>query len=167
MLDEEKLDTLLMAQKMLDNFHEMVKVVRTGHMFLMVRPEPKQSTSFDTRKKGKKAFTSRRKEKYVTGLAEQIKKQWNQPKIMGRVRITALYSFPWRSNDKVIRMMLWDLMSTAPDIDNLYKPLADAMEKICFDNDSRVVCVQAMKIRSDKTFIAIRLDEIMPRRTKV
>jgi len=147
------------TQMLLDRWDDSVAVTRTEYTYANVKPQPKQSTRFG---KGR-AFTSAKKRAYVKLLGEELAKHFTgKAPLSGDVRVSVLYSFPWRQSDKdVVRDLGWAFMNVRPDVDNLFKPLADSLQGICFDDDGQVVEVRARKIRSDEQGIAVRLDTVI------
>ena len=147
-------------RNLLDHFDEHCLVIRSFYVWATIFPEAKQSTSFG---KGH-AFTPKKKRAYLKKLAELLKQSVDFEKICGTVRLTILYSFPWRNEDKPLRSLGWIFMSERPDIDNLQKPLLDSLQKFCLADDAQVVEVKARKIRTSEPCIVVRIDEIRPAR---
>lgn len=147
------------TQLLLDRWDESVAISRTEYTYANLKPQPKQSTRFG---KGR-AFTSAKKRAYMKSLAEELSKHFTGSTPMaGDIRVSVLYAFPWRQSDPdVVRDLGWAFMNVRPDVDNLFKPLADAMQGVCFADDGQVVEVRARKIRSDDEGIAVRLDSVL------
>ncbi len=133
-------------------------VIRTEYLQADIKPEAKQSTRFT---KLGHAFTSEKKRKYVASLVEIFEAHKIQL-FTGRLRVTVVYSFLWRKSDKQkAKQQSWAYMDKRPDIDNLFKPVADALDKAnLFSDDSQIVEVRARKIRSSSEGIAIKIEEI-------
>jgi Holliday junction resolvase RusA-like endonuclease len=152
------MDSFLRMQ--LDSFEESLRVVRTGYVHCQLKPQAKQSTRWG---RGH-AHTSKAKRKYMQELAKQVRQTYNGPLLDGLIRVTVIYSFPWRKKDtSKTRQSGWMLMPQVPDIDNLLKPFDDSMQGHCYADDSRIVEVRARKMRSDFVCIAARLDEVVIR----
>ena len=148
-------------KSLIDNFESSVRVLRSAYFCLDVKLKAKQSTSFG---KGH-AFTPPEKRKYLKELVKLIKQSYSGPKFCGLIRITLIYSFPWRKIDKGRESLGWVLMSSHVDLDNLHKPVLDALEGILFNDDCKVVVSREMKIRSSFSGVAILVDEIVAKRT--
>lgn len=146
---------------MMDTFEDTWRVLRAWDiLFEDIKPQAKQSVRFT---RTGHAHPDRKKEKYVKDLVSMLRRGYNGPCIQGKVRLTVIYSFPWRKEDKPYRSLGWIPMVEKPDVvDNLNKPLADAMQGICFTNDSIVVEIRARKIRSDLLGIMARVEEVVP-----
>ncbi len=109
-------------------------------------------------------YIPKKKELYITYLRKAIVKSFEGPPETSSVRLTAIFSFKWRVKDKQYKVLEWIPMFQRPDIDNLLKPLKDAMEKVCYVDDSQIVEIRARKIRSDREGIYVMLDAVKPRR---
>lgn len=145
---------------MLDDFELGLTVIRAEYLVLNIKPKAKQSTTFGR----KRAFTSKKKKGYILDLCRQIEEKYKAPKLCGQIRVTVLYSFPWRIKDKHIKDLEWILATAGTDVDNLTKPVFDSLQGICFENDSEIVELRARKIRSEFMGIAMRLDEVLVNR---
>jgi len=152
----------LLAKTMLENFDVLVTPVRREFVIFEIPIQSKQSVSFG---RGH-AFTSSKKRKYVKELEENIKKNYKKSKMNGDIRVTILYSFPWTKDTIFYSTMHWVLMGKEPDVDNLYKPIADSMQGTCFTKDSEVCELRVRKIRSNFYGIAIMLEQIIVDRAK-
>ena len=142
---------------MLDNFDSYITVVSSVYAYAEMKPQTKQSTNFG---RGR-AWTSPKKRKYLSDLADCLREDLTDGFISGRIRLTVLYCFPWRQSDKKLQRQLgWALMDKRPDTDNLTKPLCDALQSVALHDDAQVVEIRARKIRVDTPCIALRLDQI-------
>jgi len=126
-------------------------------MIVDIHPQAKQSTRFG----GGRAYTSPKKAAYVKELTRQFKEQWPEDKapIAGPVGLTVLYCFPWTKAQ--IKKGASGMAPTTKhiDIDNLLKPVKDALKQVCMEDDSQVVDVRARKVRFDSPAIIVRVDE--------
>ena len=136
-------------------------VSRTMSFYIDVVPQPKQSTRFTLTGH---AYTAPKKRKYLQDLVQQI--SGNIPKSFiifeGRLRVSVVYSFPWRKSDaKTAKVQSWAYMDKRPDVDNLFKPVADALQTAdVIRDDSQIVEVRARKIRSGSPGIGIKIEQI-------
>lgn len=133
-------------------------IIRTEFLEVMITPQAKQSTRFT---KFGHAFTPTKKRKYVADLVECFREH-NIKQFEGRLRVTVVYSFKWRQSDKAIaKTQSWAYMDKRPDIDNLFKPVADALQASgVIKDDGQIVEVRVRKIRSPDDGIAIKVEQI-------
>ncbi len=136
-------------------------VTRTHFVSATIAPQPKQSTRFAA---SGHAYTSPKKRKYVNDLVSSFRECVGSGFTVfnGRLRVTVVYSFPWRKSDaKTAKNQSWAYMNKRPDIDNLFKPVADALQKaaIIFD-DGQIVEVRARKIRAEKPGVVCKIEQI-------
>lgn len=144
---------------MLSDFDASLIVLESHYFTFDVVPQAKQSTSFG---RGR-AFTSPKKRAYVSLLRKLAQEQFQKPPLDGFVCLTIVFSFPWRKSDtKTTRALRWTLMDQTPDLDNIEKPLKDALQGVVYLNDSSVVSVRKRKIRSKLTGIFLRVDIVKP-----
>ena len=129
--------------------------VPAKYLFLEVPPQSKQSTRFGR----KRAYTDKEKGAYVAELHLRAKINYSGPLLKGFVRLTVIYCFPWRKKDKDIRSLVWIPKDSAPDVDNLTKPVKDALQGVVYANDSSVVEERARKVWCGLTGIAIQIEE--------
>lgn len=159
---------------LLDNFDRGLTVIRSYYMYAEIMPEAKQSTRF--RKKGRQlkgkrgishSYPDPKKKKYQDNLIEQLGRSYNGPeRIYGSVRLTILYSFPFSKKqiEEGVMSLVWTLMRSRPDLDNLHKPVADSLLDVCLEDDATVVEVRSRKIRAAWTGVWMKLDEVKPNR---
>jgi Holliday junction resolvase RusA-like endonuclease len=141
---------------LIDNFDRSVVVIRSGYLFLDIKPQAKQSVSFGQGR----AFIPKKKREYLAALAKQIYIKWKGPKIAGRVRLTIVYAFPWPQKERAMQALGWSLTDHRIDLDNLLKPVKDSLSDIVFGDDCQVVEVKARKIRYSRPAIGMKIDEI-------
>ena len=145
-------------KKHLDNFDAQVEVLRTYYAWAAVKAQSKQSTRFSGH-----SYTDKKKRAYVEELANQLSGELRSANLAGPIGVTLLYSFPWLKKDQELNIE-WALMIARPDIDNLMKPVLDALQtKLEFD-DGRVCQVKARKIRLLFPAVAVRLDVVREKR---
>ena len=109
-------------KKQLDSFETPLTVLDSKYLYAEIKPQAKQSTSFG----GGRAYTPKKKRMYLDELALKLSQTFDGTPFVGSVRVAVVYSFPWRKTDK--DREAWALMDRRPDIDNLFKPLADCLE---------------------------------------
>jgi Holliday junction resolvase RusA-like endonuclease len=133
-------------------------IIRTEFLEAMIKPQAKQTTRFT---KFGHAFTPAKKRQYVADLVEMFKAH-EIKQFEGRLRVTVVYSFVWRKSDaKIAKKQSWAYMDKRPDIDNLFKPVADALQgSNVIKDDGQIVEVRVRKIRSPQDGIAIKIEQI-------
>ena len=136
-------------------------VSRTHYLSATVPPQPKQSTRFTV---VGHAYTDPKKKRYVADLVASFRESVDDhfKPFTGRLRVTVIYSFAWRKSDaKIAKKQSWAFMDKRPDIDNLFKPVADAMQAAEIINDDGQICeVRARKIRSGSPGIFVKIEQI-------
>jgi Holliday junction resolvase RusA-like endonuclease len=145
---------------LLDAFDDTIIVLSTRHIYIPVKPQAKQSARFGS------GFASQptKKKQYVANLRAKFEDEYKgvSPTIRP-VRLTIYYCFPWTKTDiksgKADRE-LWELFMPVPDLENMTKPLKDAMAGVVFMNDSQVVEEKVRKIRWPDPGIMIKVEEI-------
>jgi Holliday junction resolvase RusA-like endonuclease len=149
----------------LQDWEAHCRVIQSHYAYAEITPQAKQSMEMGRgrQKFGKlRSFTPAKKKKYVKDLAEKLKESYTGPKLRDSLRLSVIYCFPWRSSD--FQSLGWVFKPTRPDCDNLWKPLADAMQDVMFFDDAQIVESRARKIYAGWCGIAVRLDEIVPKR---
>ncbi|MDF2859178.1 MAG: endodeoxyribonuclease RusA [Neobacillus sp.] len=78
------------------------------------------------------------------------------------IKVIAFFSIPKStSNTKQCKMNLGTIRPTKkPDVDNICKICADALNKIAYDDDSQIVSAIIQKFYSDRPRVEIELSEI-------
>ena len=119
-----------------------------------VKPQSKQSTSFDTRS-GRKghSYTNTKKADYVKELSQLAK--FNSINRQSRKPIFLSVIFNFKHQKKR------GIHTCRPDIDNLLKPLKDALSGIVYKDDSQVFSISASRAYSDENSINIQVYEEM------
>ena len=140
---------------------QSASVTRTHFVSANIAPQPKQSTRFAS---SGHAYTPPKKKKYVNDLVQLFRECMGPGFTVfnGRLRVTVVYSFAWRKSDaKTAKNQSWAYMNKRPDIDNLFKPVADALQQaaIIFD-DGQIVEVRARKIRAENPGIFCKIEQI-------
>ena len=149
-----------LLRAMLDDWDSYASPDKAVYAYAELVPQSKQSTRFGNGR----SFTSPKKRKYLADLAKLLRASLTSDSISGRIRLTVLYCFPWRQSDKQLQRDLgWSFMDKRPDIDNLTKPLCDALQAVALEDDSQIVDIRARKIRVEVPCIAVRLDQIAER----
>jgi Holliday junction resolvase RusA-like endonuclease len=133
-------------------------VLRSFYAYAEIKIQAKQSTQFG---KGH-SFTPKKKREYVEKLTKLLVDSYDGPKILGSVRLSVIYCFPWRKQD--FKSLGWVFKGTRLDLDNATKPLMDAIQDRMFGDDAQVVEMRARKIHTGWQGIAVRVDEVMPKR---
>lgn len=135
-------------------------ILKSWVFWVPVKVQAKQSTSFG---KGH-AFVPTEKKKYVKYLHQEIAKQYNGKPLTFEVSLHVTYVFKFRKRDKRFEKLGWMPMAQRPDLTNLIKPVEDAMQGVCFLDDSQVVETSMKKIRSFEQGVHIILSTVKPRR---
>ena len=142
-------------RRQLDEFSTHLVVKDSQYLYAEIKPQAKQSTSFGQGR----AFTPKKKRLYLAELSQKLGESFDGDRMEGQLRGAVVYSFPWRKTDK--DRGLWALMDKRPDIDNLFKPLADCLEAIgVFGDDAQIVEVTARKIRHDIPSISVKISKV-------
>ena len=147
-------------QILLNSFDDTLKVIRSYYVWATAVPQAKQSTQFG---RGR-AWTPPKKRAYLKGLSDQFEQTYSGPRLYGLFRVTVLFCFPWRQSDKAVRQLGWSLADHRVDLDNLWKPVADTLQKVCISDDCRIIESRARKIRYSTGCVAVRLDEVQASR---
>ena len=147
---------------LLDDWDGPIRVLRTGYLYAQEEPQAKQSMRFG----GKSAWTDPKKKKYVKALSKAFKEQHVGRPLTGLLRLSVIYGFPFTQEESAFLRLGWSLTDKCIDLDNLLKPVKDALKKIVMVDDSQVVDVRARKIRYvEGGIIALRIDEISVNRS--
>lgn len=144
----------------LENFDGCYEVIKRHRLFVEVKVESKQSTFF---RKKNRPFTPPKKAKYMKKLADGLVATYGlrTPPIEGPIVLTAVFGFPWNDDSHAEHKARgWHFNFRRPDLDNSEKPLIDSMIGKCYKDDSYVVGKKTYKVRCDKIFIAVLLDEV-------
>tara|TARA_R110002051_G_scaffold255522_1_gene314599 strand:- start:950 stop:1417 length:468 start_codon:yes stop_codon:yes gene_type:complete len=139
----------------LDSFSTPLLILASKYLYAEIKPQPKQSTSFG---RGH-SYTPKKKRLYLEDLSAKLSQTFDGVPMEGKLRVAVVYSFPWRKTDK--DREAWALMDRRPDIDNLFKPLADCLEAIgVFGDDAQIVEVTIRKIRHDIPAISVKISSV-------
>lgn len=132
-------------------------------LFLDIKPTPKQSTKFSNGR----AYTPARLKKYVNDLKLLIKSQYKGDLLDTPIKIKRLHFYfePTKTmlKSKKIRSELACFVIPVivkPDLDNLCKPLFDAMEGVIFKGDQQIFGIDEIrKYYRNKQGILIEIEE--------
>ena len=137
-----------------------LKKLLTFETECVIVPLPKQSTTFG---KGH-AYTDKKKAAYVAKLAEHFRKEYKFKGLMsGPISVQVLFVFPTsKSNLARLGVRGWYPHLTTPDIDNLTKPLFDALTGTVWKDDKQVFHknVLALNGKQGKIHLGISLCKI-------
>jgi len=131
-------------------------------------PEPKQSSSFT--KKGF-AFTPAKKKRYQEAIRHAVSVCEDLPEMPheGPLAIQVIFCFPLTKSDqntKKRRAFLeqngnWLFAcSSRNDLDNLLKPVSDALNKLIIVDDGHICSANLVKIKAHQPFISIVVSKI-------
>lgn len=125
-------------------------VILTVHV---ERPQSKQSTQFG---RGH-AFTPAKKRKYMKLLADSFREQYNGKPMSGTFFIEIVYYFK-----KGKKHREGELMNTCADvIDNLNKPVGDALSGIVLEDDRKICGALVFKARSALPRIEVSIFRVL------
>jgi Holliday junction resolvase RusA-like endonuclease len=142
-------------RQQLDAFETPLTVINSKYLYAEIKPQAKQSTKFG---RGH-SYTPKKKRMYLEELATKLGQTFDGVPMEGQLRVAVVYSFPWRKTDKDREP--WALMDRRPDIDNLFKPLADCLEAVgVFGDDAQIVEVTIRKIRHDIPAISVKISSV-------
>ncbi len=97
---------------------------------LPIRPQPKQSV----RGGGKGFYTDPAKKEYVKALTMLIKSQYKRPAQSGPLQVSIAFCYKRPKGQKS------DFKTSRPDLDNLSKPVLDALTDAGVITDDAIVC---------------------------
>lgn len=148
--------------ELINQLDTTLKIVSTHYFYIPIKPEPKQSATHG----GGKTWISPAKKLYVDNLVFGIKTQYKGEPLNGPLKLTVVYAFKTGKtcvvNERVRFMGIpWYFYMPRPDLDNLTKPLQDAlMSQVCTD-DSNIVDLRARKIYWHENGIIFKVEKIM------
>lgn len=121
--------------------------------------QPKQSTRFT--KEGRR-YTPKGVRENAAALAAMFAEHVPDKPLAGPLYLDVTFAYPWRkSESKKRRDAAIQWKDTKPDCDNLYKQVADVMERCgFFENDAQIATVGISKQWRDNPSLSIRLGEI-------
>lgn len=139
--------------------------VSTLMLFLPIKPQAKQSVRFSN---GRGAYTDPQKKVYVNNLVAKMHPYASSFKFSSPVIVSVVFCFSWRKSDKFgiseAGISNYMYMSQRPDLDNLTKPVFDALSQSGILSDDGVICLQAsMKVRCAFEGIAIKIVDLVNR----
>lgn len=127
------------------------------YQWIPVKPEAKQSVRF---RSGGGAYTDKKKKQYQGNLVAKIYPYVESMSFSGSVVVGVIFCFPWRKTDGVTDPSIMRAMPQRPDLDNLSKPLFDAMTQSgLLKDDSAIVRASIMKCRWLYPGIALKVSE--------
>lgn len=128
------------------------------------RPIAKGRPRFQRTKYGVKTFTPDKTAEYENLVKISYQQEFGNKKLSGQIgiKIAAYFPIP-KSTSKKQRglMMTKEVMHTKrPDIDNLFKAIADGLNGVAFDDDSQICIMHAVKFYGEKPRVEVGLWEI-------
>lgn len=142
---------------MRSNLDNLWNIKQSYEFLLDVQPQVKQSTQFGSFR----AFTPAKKRQYQALVSRLLEDQFSGEKLCGPIKVTAVFSFPFRIEDRLYKQLGWMPMVEMKDIDNLLKPALDALSTIVYHDDCTVVDLHAVKIRSSKAVIYLCVEQVL------
>ena len=132
---------------------------------LNIVPEPKQSTKFT---RSGFAYTPRNKADYQNAIKQAVMNSKDLPEkpLDCPLLIEVVFGFPINESDlstkKKREFFSWNdkwlfANSKRNDLDNLLKPVADALNKVVIADDGLIVKSDLTKIKVERPFIEIKL----------
>jgi len=125
-------------------------------IFIPIRPRPKQSV-----RKGKYGFYQPKDlVEYIESLRTHIKSQWTSKPLEGAVGFEVIFIFPYPKSYPTSKRRLWEFSCKRPDIENLEKPLMDALKNLVYKDDSQVCYKKAFKVYSNFSGILVKVFKV-------
>jgi Holliday junction resolvase RusA-like endonuclease len=125
--------------------------------FIGITPQAKQSVRFSH---GRGAYTDPKKKLYVGNLVAKLCPYSDKFSFGGPVEVVLIYCFKWRKSDGPKDPLYMEEMVQRPDLDNMQKPLFDALTQSgMFKDDAAIVKVTAMKVRFGYEGIALKISD--------
>jgi Holliday junction resolvase RusA-like endonuclease len=94
------------------------------------------------------AYTDPKKKAYVNSIAAKVSVYSPSIRFTGSVYVGVIYCFGWRKSDKITDISIMRNMTARPDLDNLQKPLFDALSLGgMLEDDASIVRTSTMKVR--------------------
>jgi len=146
---------------LLDHINETAEVVDTRYVYFPIRPQAKQSARMGF---SGSVHADPKKKAYVGKLRAHVASLWaGKEPATGPVSLTIYYCFKWPKKQKTRAERLgWDFYTSVPDLDNLSKPVKDALKGVAYLDDSQVVDLHVRKIRYPEEGILLKMQEILP-----
>lgn len=113
-----------------------------------IKPQSKQSTRFGMGR----AYTSSQKLLYVKSLKEKAKRSMEGSCSPRPLILSVEFVFPHKKKR--------GLHNKRPDIDNLLKPLKDALSGVVYKDDSQVCSINAIKTYGELGKIKVKVFEV-------
>lgn len=107
-------------------------------------------------------YQPKKKRLYQESVAYFVAQSKPPRRLQGALRLSAKFVFPYlKQHSKKARELGEILKTTRPDMDNLLKPLKDAMKYIVYDDDAQIAeYTHMVKLYGDEPRVEIRLEEI-------
>jgi Holliday junction resolvase RusA-like endonuclease len=142
-----------MIEQLLKLYEEdkLVQVIAQKVAWVVIKPEAKQSGRFSDH-----FYSDPKKKEYVESLIKGFKYSFTGVEWKGSCRLKVMFCFPpLKSSSHVV-----ELMEGLADVDNLLKPLCDAIKVIIDHDDRKIVDVHAIKLRFRFPCIIVCLQKI-------
>lgn len=122
-----------------------------------IRPQAKQSANFfNDKHTGKlRSRTQPKKAEYIKELSRLIKMNFIGRQSKKPLFLSVVFNF-FHKTERGVK-------PTRPDIDNLLKPLKDAMDGLVYKDDKQIVSVSATKNYSSENSIIVEVFEVSDR----
>lgn len=136
---------------------EHLKINEVFKGFIPIKPKPKQS--FTMGKSG--GFTPAATKKYVKSLSTWWSENWKKEFLVGTIYLQCCFCVKFRQIDRYIAEKVPLVLNmTQVDLDNLQKPLQDAMQGIVMRKDEQVCVLNSCKIRCAYEGIGIQISTV-------
>jgi len=130
-----------------------------ANLYIPQKPQAKQSVRFSH---GRGAYADPKKKLYVNNVAASISPYAESFKYNCPVKVGIIYCFPFRKSDRNVSRGTFFYMEQRPDLDNLSKPVFDALTLSgMLTDDSNIVSTSVAKIRYEHVGIVIRVGKLV------
>ena len=110
------------------------------------------------------AYTPKETVNYETFVKLLYMQKYNNIKLKGPLRmvITALYKIPKSASKKDKELMLQNAIrpTKKPDMDNIAKIIADALNGLAYEDDKQIVEMYISKIYAEDEFVEVVVEEV-------
>ena len=131
---------------------DMIIESRFFEVFIPIVPVPKQSVKIG---KGH-GYVPTRVTEYIEKIKTVVKGKYTGKPVKGLIGIELCFCFPFRTCDKQFASKFpYCISAIQKDLDNLKKPVFDAISGILIDNDRQICYDPACKIRTHKPGIGL------------
>jgi len=111
------------------------------------------------------AYTPKETVNYETFVKLLYMQKYNNIKLKGPLRMTikAFYKIPKSVSKKEKELMLQNIIrpTKKPDMDNIAKIIADALNEVAYEDDKQIVEMQIKKFYSEDEFVQVVMEEMM------